>query len=72
MSEALYALALLACPVGMGLVMWFLVRGMRQPEQTPADVKSKQVELMRLQAEIDQLEAERTHRRSEPAGNHPA
>lgn len=28
--DALLALAFLACPVGMGLMMWFMAKGMRR------------------------------------------
>ena len=54
MSELFYSLAILACPVGMGLMMWFMMRGMNsQPATAPAD----DVELSRMRAEIDQLRA---------------
>lgn len=53
---SLYALALLACPVGMGLMMWMMMRGgHKQPSD--ADDAVKQAELTRLQAEVDQLKA---------------
>ncbi|MGI9157185.1 MAG: hypothetical protein ACR2FG_11180 [Marmoricola sp.] len=57
MAQSLYALAFLACPVGMGLMMWLMMRGKKNqpvPEGTSAP---KQAELARLQAEIDQLRA---------------
>ncbi|WP_019484281.1 hypothetical protein [Arthrobacter sp. TB 23] len=55
MSEALYALALLACPVGMGLMMWFMMRGSKSSpaQEAPLD----EAELVKLRAEIDQLRA---------------
>ncbi|MBC9725002.1 hypothetical protein [Streptomyces sp. TRM68367] len=34
--DAFYALAVLACPVGMGLMMWFMMRANRQRGGTPA------------------------------------
>ncbi len=56
MPESLYALALLACPVGMGVMMWMMMRGQKaQPEA--GDAAAKQAELARLQAQIDQLQA---------------
>ncbi|WP_331753135.1 hypothetical protein OG440_39405 (plasmid) [Streptomyces sp. NBC_00637] len=33
MSQFLYALPALACPVGMGAMMWFMMKGNRQPAQ---------------------------------------
>lgn len=65
MSEALYALAVLACPVGMGLMMWFMMRGMKS---SPAQVKpSEETELAKLRAEIDQLQARQRDLSGEPS-----
>lgn len=56
MPDALYLLALLACPAGMGVMMWM----MNRKPQTPAGgVADKQAELARLQDEIDQLRGQR-------------
>jgi hypothetical protein len=74
-SDALYLLALLACPVGMGAMMWMMMgRSTQRPagsvaESTTATVE-KQAELVGLRAEIDQLRAERADARgdSKPAG----
>ena len=55
MSELLYALALLACPVVMGAMMWMMMRGSQPPTQATED---KHAELAGLRAEIDQLRAE--------------
>ena len=57
MSQLLYVLALLACPVAMGVMMWMMSRGKPTAAVGAAD---KQVELARLRAQIDQLHAERT------------
>jgi hypothetical protein len=67
MPESLYALALLACPVGMGLMMWMMMRGgNKQP--VAAETANKQAELTRLQAQIDQLQAtQRDNQRSDAA-----
>ena len=56
MSESLYALALLACPVGMGAMMWFMMRGQHKPAES--ETATKQAELVTLQAQIDQLQAQ--------------
>ena len=56
MPESLYALALLACPVGMGVMMWMMMRGRTKQGSADADA-DKQAELARLQAQIDQLQA---------------
>lgn len=55
MPESLYALAFLACPLGMGLMMWMMMRGNKQ--QPADDTTARQGELARMQAEIDQLRA---------------
>lgn len=54
MSELFYSLAILACPVGMGLMMWFMVRGMNT---APAAAPAQDAELVQMRAEIDQLRA---------------
>ncbi|GAA3763256.1 hypothetical protein HDA32_004624 [Spinactinospora alkalitolerans] len=63
--EALYLLALLACPLGMGAMMWMM---MRRPgsTSTPADSRlpEQERELARLRAEIQTL---RTQSRSDTA-----
>ncbi|MCU4185769.1 hypothetical protein K6U06_15475 [Acidiferrimicrobium sp. IK] len=57
MSHIFYSLAILACPAGMGVMMWMMMRGNKQPAG-PADDPAKQAELARLQAQIDALRAE--------------
>ncbi len=53
---SLYALALLACPVGMGAIMWMMMRG-NKSQPAEESTTHKQAELARMQAEIDQLRA---------------
>jgi hypothetical protein len=74
-SETLYLLALLACPLGMGAMMWMMMgRGAQRPSGSVADSTTatveEQQELVRLRAEIDQLRAERADSAggSKPAG----
>lgn len=70
MSNALLPLAFLACPIGMGLMMFFMARGAKRdrgeqptqpsvPEQ-PASVEVLREEQRRLSDEIDRLEGETT------------
>jgi uncharacterized protein HemX len=66
MSESLYALALLACPLGMGAMMWMMMRG--QHKTADPDAASKQAELTALRAQLDQLQAER--RDAQPTSPH--
>ena len=70
MPESLYLLALLACPLVMGAMMWMMMRGNKQPPPTPnptPNTATKQAELAGLQAQIDQLQAQRDHERSNTA-----
>ena len=61
MSEIFVAAALLACPVGMGLMMWFMMRGKSSESSTPAEHQPQHpdadAELAQLRAEVDQLHA---------------
>jgi hypothetical protein len=54
----LYALALLACPVGMGLMMWIMMRG--QNNSTPqAQQPADRGEVDALRTEVEALKADR-------------
>lgn len=60
MSQVLFSLALLACPVGMGLMMWFMMRGKKHgnEDSSPSStVPATDAELTKLRAEVDQLRA---------------
>ena len=75
---ALYVLAALACPVGMGAMMWLMMRGGHHNQQTgqpPTPMVSsfasgslfasdaeREAELARMRAEIDQLRAAQAER----------
>lgn len=54
MAEILYPLALLACPLGMGVMMWVM---MRHGHQHDANPNTQISELTELRAELDQLRA---------------
>ncbi len=61
MESILLALAFLACPVGMGLMMWFMAKGMRKEPRAvqPADaasVEQLREEHRRLGAELERVE----------------
>ncbi|MAS54459.1 hypothetical protein [Nocardioides sp.] len=57
MTELLYPLALLACPMGMGVMMWMMMRGEKKAPDQPATTDTSSHELSRLRAEVDQLRA---------------
>ena len=63
MSELFHLLALLACPVGMGAMMWMMSRG---HGSAPQPAEDKEAELAGLRAEIDQLRAERSATGGDP------
>lgn len=61
----MYALAVLACPVGLGATMWFMMRGNKQQETaSPAAAAHGEAEVVALRAELDQLRAELRDERS--------
>lgn len=69
MAQLLYPLALLACPVGMGLMMWLMMRSGKSPGTAAQNSTcSSSDELARLRAEVDQLRAEQHG----STGSHPA
>lgn len=61
MQSVLPALAALACPVGMGLMMWLMMRGHSPSTTSAAGATSQQVD--ELRAEIERLKAERAAER---------
>jgi hypothetical protein len=52
-SQVLWAAAALACPIGMGAMMWMMMRG------NHGAATADHSEIARLRAEIDQLKSER-------------
>lgn len=63
--DTFYVLALLACPAGMGLMMWFMMRGHKDHE-TPAAGTPHEQELAQLRAEVAAL-----RRQFDPDEAHP-
>ena len=57
MSEVLFSLALLACTVGMGLMMWFMMRGRKDAPPSSPPPATADAEVVRLRSEVDQLHA---------------
>ena len=77
--ELLYILALLACPVGMGAMMWFMSKGMmgaNKPKDTEGTrAQSDSVEDLRKQQKLaDDIARLEEHnvpaREREPAAKH--
>lgn len=56
MPQSLYPLLLLACPIGMGLMMWVMMRGGSHASRH-GDSPSSQAELAELRKEIGELRA---------------
>ncbi|MEU0465436.1 hypothetical protein ABZ215_15655 [Amycolatopsis sp. NPDC006131] len=60
MESLFLGLAALACPVGMGVMMWMMMRGQRK---SAPDAGGEQ-QVAQLREEIDQLKAEREAQRA--------
>lgn len=55
MALALFGLAMLACPLGMGIVAWVMLRRVANPHAGSIPCGPKAEQLARVQAEIDQV-----------------
>jgi cytochrome c-type biogenesis protein CcmH/NrfF len=62
MDQLLYVLPALACPVGMGLMMWFMRSRRSDADQPPhtAPTTEQEQELARLRKEVEALREEQT------------
>ncbi len=60
MESIFLGLAVLACPVGMGLMMWFMAKGMGGKKEDPATIEQMRAEQQRLASQVEQLERERS------------
>ena len=56
MFQFLAPFAVFACPIGMGAMLWIMMRG--QGDSTPSGSPHNESELATLRARIDQLQAE--------------
>jgi hypothetical protein len=73
-SSPLFALAILACPLGMGAMMWFMMRGGQNGHpmgraskpMEPSIDSAQKTELARLRAEIDEMKTHLSQRNSDP------
>lgn len=62
MRTLTYLLPVLACPLGMAVMMWFMMRGRHEnPTRPAANVRDE--ELGRLRAELDELRRRQHARR---------
>ena len=61
MEALLLGLAVLACPVGMGVMMWMMMRSSSSQGSGSQGDQTAAADVARLRAEVDQLRAAREH-----------
>ncbi|MDI9938915.1 hypothetical protein QM806_26365 [Rhodococcus sp. IEGM 1351] len=60
MQQLLWGFAILACPIGMGLMMWMMMRhGKGSPEVGTGGADETAQQLRQMREELDALRAER-------------
>jgi uncharacterized protein YbaR (Trm112 family) len=59
MPDLIYLLAVLACPITMGAMMLFMMRGKHDNQHNHGAPSGTTDEVARLRAEVEQLRAER-------------
>ncbi|MEU0171424.1 hypothetical protein ABZ214_39260 [Streptomyces iakyrus] len=72
MPEAVYPLLLLACPLGMMLMMWWMMRGShagRGQNTAPGTTPATQAEIDQLRAELRLMRAQQAEHVRESSGN---
>ena len=57
MEQILYPLVILLCPLGMGVMMWLMMRADKTKPQAPSPEDSTSADVARLRAEVDELRA---------------
>lgn len=71
MEQILYPLVILLCPLGMGAMMWIMMRADKTKHRDPSPEDST-AEVARLRAEVDELRAaQRLDSSSEPSDVQP-
>ncbi len=57
MVQVLYALAIVACPAGMGLMIWLMMRSGRRQSDPGVPSAASEAEVKQLHADLDELRA---------------
>lgn len=60
MQQLLYVLPALVCPIGMGAMMWLMMRGRDTKTDDAVMTPAQSAELARLQAQLDEMRSSRS------------